>query len=94
MVGCEFEVMYNTSECECDEPSVSVNGWSEYDSVVSGEPSSEPSPEASSTLLSPRQTMIQVNFMDLCGSHVYVVCFISRPPNCVRKLLCNLRTLK
>jgi len=30
----------------------------------------------------------------LYSSCVYVVCFISHPPNHVRKLLCNLRTLK
>jgi len=45
-------------------------------------------------VVSRRQTTIQVNFIDLYGSRVYVVCFISRPPNRVRKLLCNLRTLK
>ena len=42
------------------------------------------------SLVSHRQTMIQVNFVDLYGSRVYVVCFISRPSNRVRKLLCNL----
>ena len=46
------------------------------------------------TLVSHRQTTIQVNFVDLYGSRVYVVCFISRPSNHVRKLLSNLWTLK
>ena len=41
-----------------------------------------------------RQTKIQVDFVDLYGSCVYVICFISCPPNCVRKLLYNLQTLK
>ena len=40
----------------------------------------------SQKLVSRRQTTIQVNFVDLCGSRVYVVCFISRPSNRVRKL--------
>ena len=50
--------------------------------------------DGTAALVSRRQTPIQVNFVDLYGSRVYVVCFISRPSNRVRKLLCNLRTLK
>ena len=51
-------------------------------------------PKVVSHIVSHRQTMIQANFMDFYGSRVYVVCFISCPLNCVRKLLCNLWTLK
>jgi hypothetical protein len=42
-------------------------------------------------LVSPRQTAIYVMYLRLT---IYEVCLLPRPPNRVRKLLCNLRSLK
>ena len=44
--------------------------------------------------VSRRQTAIQVIFIYVVWITLYEVCCISRPTNRVRKLLCNLRTLK
>ena len=78
-----------TQKCVCRLCKVHWNNWRATESEIDSHSTS-----FGFELVSRRQTTIQVNFIDLYGSHVYVVCFISRPPNCVRKLLCNLRTLK
>jgi hypothetical protein len=48
----------------------------------------------STLVVSRRQTTIQGNFMCVVRFTLYVVYFMSPPGTCVRKLLCNLRTLK